>query len=206
MEIIERVVKNNLIGFEVIKETDTGCLVENITEPSEEQFDNIFSKIILNIEHLFDVADDILQGEKREFENTERQIQAFDNFCRRVISKNNKKSMQLVWTFHSELIHAQRELYHMLVFLSKNKGKSDARILHLLDRSKKIFGLLKKAYYEKDMELLEQIHDLEKKVLYKEGYEELKKNSETIIVHHLLNSIRSFYLASSPLFGLLVTA
>ena len=202
LEIIQNTIKNNLIGFEIIKRTEKSCEIENITEPSKEQFDNIFSKIFLNIDELFEISENMLQGKKQEFETTEQKIQQFDNFCRRVIAKNDLyEQYQLRWAFHAELIHAQREIYHMLRCLENSKIKEDKCISLLLTECRKIFEILKQAYKEKNISLLEKIHDLEKEIIYKSGYSALNKSKNTIVVHHLINSIRGFYLASSPLIG-----
>lgn len=204
LKTVQEVLDKNLIGFEIIKKINNGCEIENITEPSAEQFDNIFSKIFLNIDELFISAEQILSGKKQDFEDTERKIQQFDNFCRRVIMKSNsQEKAQLRWAFHSELIHGQREIYHMLRFLSTNKRKKEKNTVLLFQECKKIFGLLKKTYLTKDEKLIEKIHEDEKKIVYKKGYSLIKSNS--IEIHHILSAIRNFYLASSPLSGLLIS-
>jgi len=201
--IIGDVIKHNLIGFEIIKKTSEFCIIENITEPSKEQFESIFSKVFLNIEELFEVSEAMLSGRKEYFRETELNIQKFDNFCRRIIAKYNLlEEYGLRWMFHSELIHAQRELYHMLCYLEKKNEKVSKDVFNLLNESKKMFEMLKKAYNEKSITDLEDIHSLEKELIYKNGYELLKKGKNNIVIHHIINSIRFFYLASSPLIGI----
>ncbi len=201
LSTIQNIVNQRLIGFEIIGKTDKNCQIENITEPSKEQFDNIFSKIVLNIDELFIIVENMLQGKEQEFEEIEQKIQQYDNFCRRVIAKNDIYDMyQLKWAFHAELIHGQRELYLLLKYLEKNKIKVNKSTLDLLEECKKVFEILKQAYKEKNIEKLEKIHDLEKKLLYKKGYSSFKK-SNPIIIHHLMNVIRNFYLSTSPLIG-----
>ena len=204
-EIIKETINKNLLGFEIIKKRDNSCEIENVTEPAKEQFDNIFSKIFLNIEELFRLTNLEFQGKKQEFHEIERKIQQFDNFCKRVISKFDIFSdSHLRWSFHVELIHAQRELYHMLKYLSKNRNriKVEKQVHELLEKCEKVFEMLKKAYYEKDILLLEKIHEIEKRFVYKNGYELIIKNKNKILTHHLIGSIRNFYLASSPLMGM----
>lgn len=202
-EIIQEVVHNNLLGFEIIRKKDNSCDIENITEPSQEQFDNIFNKIMLNIEELFNLVKLEFNGEKSNYYDVEQKIQQFDNFCKRVITKYSLfDNYQLRWSFHVELIHAQRELYHMLKYLDKNKVKIDPSILNLLEECRKLFEDLRKAYSEKNIVLLEKIHEAEKKLVYKEGYVLLNKTKNPVVAHHILSAIRNFYLASSPLIGL----
>jgi len=203
--VIKEVVDKNLLGFEIIGKTSNGCEIENITEPSREQFDNIFSKVLLNIEEIFVISEDMLKGKKGEFEDIERKIQQFDNFCRRVLSKGNHSDLHpLYWAFHSELIHAQRELYLMLRYLSKNKVKADEQDLDLLSDAHKIFGVLKNAYLKKSILLLEKIHEMEKELIYKNAYSILEKPKNNVPTYHIALATRKFYLANSPLMGILI--
>jgi flagellar motor component MotA len=108
----------------------------------------------------------------------------------------------LRWTFQTELVHAQRELYFGLKVLNKVK-KPSKELKKILGDCKRVFELVKKAYAEKNIGVLEKIHELNNS-LEKEGYETLKKSSseERIIVHHILSSLRNFYVITSPLMGL----
>jgi len=202
LPIIRDVVEHYIIGFEIINKTENHCILENITEPSKDQFDNILSKMLINIDDLFIIAESWLNGKKEDFLEVEQKIKQFDNFCRRIISKHgfdDKANLQLA--FHVELIHAQREIYHMLRYMDKNKIKTGSAEMDALVECKKLFDVLKQAYLKKDISLLEKIHDLEKDIIYKKGYNSIKK-SHPIVMHHLLSSARGFYLASSPLVGL----
>jgi len=199
LKIIEDVIENYLIGFEIIKKSQNSCIIENITEPSEDQFDNIFSKIIWSINDLFEITEAMLKKEKRDFTKIEEKIKQFDNLCRRIISKKGiDEKLQLQLAFHSELIHAQREIYHLLRYLGKNPVKTGKEELELLEECKQIFETLKQAYNRKDISLLEKIHGTEKEIIYKKGYNSFKK-ANPIIVHHLLSTARGLYLATSPL-------
>lgn len=200
MPIIEDVVEHYLVGFEIIKKTEDSFQIENITEPSEEHFSNIFSKMILNMGDQFDIAESFFKGEKREFLSVERKIKQFDNFCRRIIAKKGMtEEHQLQIAFHNELIHAQREIYHLLKYLSNNRVKIGKLELELLLECKKLFNIIREAHEKKSLVHLENIHDLEKEIIYKRGYNLMKKTPDPIIVHHLLAVARGFYLASSPL-------
>ena len=203
-EIIENLVENNLIGFEVISSDDSSCVIENITEPSKEQFNNIFSKILLNIDALFEFSEKTLSGEKEVFkkiEKTEKQITALDNFCRRVMVKDQGfTNAQLHWSFHTALTHGQRDLYNLLEHLNKNKIKPDPETLKLLKNCKDLYTLIKQAYLKKDPSVLEKIHETHNK----QNLSLLTKSSNPVIAYYLLSSIRNFYLSYSPLSGILI--
>jgi phosphate uptake regulator len=207
LDTIKDVVEHNLVGFEISKNENNKILIENITEPSADQFNNIFSKIFMNIDELFIIAEKMMLGQKNQsYRDVELKIQQFDNFCRRIITKKNLHEEYLLqWVFHSELIHAQRYIYLMLDYLNKNKVKPDKQEAKLIEEAKKIFDTLKEAYYKKDISLLEKIHDLNKEMVYKHCYNAMENGKEVIINHNLTCAIRGFYLASSPLIGLFMS-
>ncbi len=202
IETIQNTVRDDLVGFEIVRKTENRCEIENVTEPSKDQFDSILSKIFVNIKDLLKVTEDMLQGKRHEFEGIEKRIQQYDNFCRRVVAKTNLfDQYQLRWAFHAELMHAQREIYLLLKYLKKNKPKTDKHILFLLENCKNMFDLLRKGYEEKNTSLLEKMQDIEKNMSYKRIHSILRKTGGRIEAHHLISAIKKFYLASSPLIG-----
>lgn len=207
LKIIQNVVKTRLIGFEIIKHDDKSCTIENITEPSKEHFENIFSKVWLNITDLFSLAESALKGKKNsDFNEIEERIQQFDNFCLRVVIKTRPMEYsELEWAFHTHLIHAQRELFLMLRYLTK-KGGAHQHAADLLHECKHLFDLLQEGYHKRDIKHLERIHEKEKTLIYKEGYSSLAKAKDAVLVYHVMAAARNFYLASSPLIGLLISS
>lgn len=207
-EILSKTIKTRLIGFDIINKEANVCVVENITEPSEDQFDNILSKVFLSIDSLFEVTENRMNGKKVEenFEDIEERFMKYDNFCRRIISKR-KLTMgkaEFFWAFLHLVDHGQRELYHM------NKGLKNVKVSEktkeLFKGCREMFTLVRKAYYEKSLEIVSKIHLLDKELIYKKGYKalELSKGKESIILYHLIASIRKFFQTNSPLSGLIL--
>ena len=208
-KIILNVIRTYLIGFDITKKEETTCQIENITEPSEEQFDTVFKKILYTISLLLDGTEARLRGTSKfeEYADMVLSIHRYDNFCRRVLSKNNPygEDSKLFWSFSGILIHGQRELYHLNTFLDMNKVQF--KDFSFLNGLKTIFNLLRDGYIKKDIVALEDLHKLEKKLIYKDFYSLIQKNKkENIVLYHLAVSLKNFYLASSPLMGLLVSS
>ena len=205
LKSIKILVEKNLLGFEVTNKESNKCVIESITEPALDQFDNIFSKVFMNIEEMFEVGENILKGERQEFEDLNRKILQLDNFCKRVLVKNSLfENNFLQWNFHSSLIHASRELYHLFKYLSNSNFKASKIELELLGKVKEVFEIIREAYSKKDLSLLEGVHKIEKLLSYKDGYSALKKTKDPIVVNHILVSAKHFYLANSPLMGILI--
>jgi phosphate uptake regulator len=205
--ILEDVIRKRLIGFDIVKKEKNKCIVENITEPSPDQFDNILSKVFLNISSLFEITRQRFNGKKPEenFEEVEARIMQYDNFCRRVISKRHiiDKKSEFFWAFLHLIDHGQREIYHLNRLSSL---KVSQKTKELLDDCEKMFNLIQESYAKKDIFILTTVHGLDNEAFYKKGYSLLEKTKgkETIIVYHLMASLRKFFQTNSPLTGLLI--
>jgi phosphate uptake regulator len=204
--MVQTVVKKDLIGFDIIKREKEYCIIENITEPSGEQFENIIQKIFYNISELFNITEERLKGKKplTEYTEIEERIKQYDNFCRRVIIKQNvSNKSELLWSFLTLIVHGQREIYHLNKYLDKNKvtGVSDT-----LKDARNVFEHVMDAYLKKSVDLLEEVHEFEKKAIYDRAYKVMvnKKGHSVVVEYHVASSLRTFYLASSPLIGILL--
>jgi phosphate uptake regulator len=210
-KILQKTVKTKLIGFDVIKKEANYCVVENITEPSYDQFDNLLRKMFMNIEELFEITAGKLGikevNEADDFEEVEERILKYDNFCRRAITKRKliDQKSEFFWTFLAIVIHGNRELYHLNKLIVK-KVKVSSKTVYLFEKAHEIFVIIEKAYFDKNISLLAKIHEMEKDVVYNKGYGVLKdKNSnDSVFAFHLMSCARHFYLANSPLAGLIV--
>jgi phosphate uptake regulator len=204
---IVNTLKNYLIGFEIVKKEKNYCIVENITEPSEDQFNILIKKILYNVSLMINNTEDRLKNNTKfeDYKNIDLKAKQYQNFCKRVVAKKNPigNNAPLFWTFLGILIHGQRELYHLNKFLDDNKVKT--KNYELLNKLKQIFNLLSEGYIKKDMTKLETIHELEKQAIYNDLYKQIQTNKkENIISYHLALAVKNFYLAASPLMGLLL--
>jgi phosphate uptake regulator len=210
LEIIKDTVNRFLLGYDIIKTKKDYCIIESITDPSPEQFDTLMRKIFFNTKEVIESTKQRLKGAKSavDYEEIALRIYQYDSFCRRVVAKKQKdiKEPHLFWTFQTLLVHGQRELYHLNRFLDKNKVNVSKQTLGLMDDLEGIFELLMEGFIKKKVGNFEEIHKREKNLTYVKSYSLLinKKGKEEIAVHHIMSSIRNFYLASSPLIGMLL--
>ncbi len=208
--VLNEVVKTRLLGFEIVKKSKDYCLVENITEPSLDQFDTIVHKIFFNISELLEITKRRMNRES-EFDNfweVEERIQKYDNFCRRVISKRkfSHKHPEFLWSFLSLINHGQREIY-LLNKILDGKVSISLKTKDFLGEAIQFFTILKEAYLESDLVRLTKLHSQEKILIYKKAYNLLQhqKGLDNVFVYHIAASIRRFYQANSPLSGLLMS-
>ncbi|MFT4303048.1 MAG: AbrB/MazE/SpoVT family DNA-binding domain-containing protein [Candidatus Woesearchaeota archaeon] len=204
--------KDYIIGFDVTEKKDGCCIIENITEPAADQFDNILNKIFYNITELFLVVDKIFTTSSNysiylnECNMIEERIQKYDNFCRRSIAKQKNKieNSEFLWGMLVSLNHAQRKLWHSCHICKDIKLSSN--IFELLNGISSLYENIKKAFLEKDMSALSKVHHAEKKLIRELGYKILEKSKgkEGVIVFYLLMAAREFYQTNSSLSGLLM--
>lgn len=204
-KILKEIIKTRLLGFDIIKKETGYCIVENISEPSTDQFDNILRKFFANISELIEITKKRLDNSKEDYDykELEETIQKYDNFCRRVIINKRIKNSELLWTFLTLILHGQRELFLLNENLNNIKVSNETKLL--LNDLTKLFEIIKKGYQEKNIEILSKTPNLMHEV-YKKSYKllENKKGKENIIIYHLTVSLRIFYQSYSPLSGLII--
>ncbi|MCU0642265.1 MAG: hypothetical protein MUF61_01640 [archaeon] len=211
-KILEDTVKNNLIGFEVIKKEAKSCIIENVTEPSLDQFENLLKKMFLSIHDIFEITKVRLEKpdsrEIEDFEEVSIRTQKYDNFCRRCISKQSNlvDNSEFFWMYLSMIFHGQRELFHLNRIIDKKTRVHD-KTKKILAECYELFKLAEKAYFEKNTELLGKMHDIEQQILRQKAHMHFahgKDEKEHAIIHYLLSASRKFFQSNSPLAGLLL--
>ena len=207
--LLQKTLSTRLIGFEIIKREKNHCIVENVTEPSGDQFDNILRKQFLTIREGIGLVRNRLEGKKDfNFDDAIEEIAArthkYDNFCRRsLIKQQTKNHPEMLWAFLSHIQHGFREIYFLNSII---KDKADERVLMLCNDALKTISLIEEMYFERKVENMIELHKIERSLVHDKVVQLLTSNSQGAYVHFLLNSIRTFYLANSPIFGYLISA
>lgn len=205
--IIQQVVNEYTLGLEITKKIQNSCRLENITEPSEKQFDILFSKIFDGVSLMIQDTENRLKDPSYHFDYEPQMIRThkYDNFCRRVMARQGLLGgkASFYWNFLSILVHCPRELYHLNKYLDKNKVKyANAK---LFEKFNELLMLIRGAYYNKDLTRIESLHELERDLIFKLIYSEIEKGGRNgAILFHLGASIRNLYLSNSPLIGIII--
>ena len=209
-KLLQNIIRTKLIGFEIVKKDSDSCVLENITEPSEEQFDNILSKIFLNSDELFEILERKMKSEKiaEDFYEFWELIKKYDAFCRRVVAKGKLYDIksEMLWSFITEFVNSLKELYYVNEILSKNKNlKISKETLELLREIKELTGKTINIYKEKNIDEIGKIQEIKNNLL-KKGHNMLitKRKEEDIIVHHLMSCVENLYQTSEVIYGLVL--
>lgn len=197
-----------LMGFEITSKSSTEVILENVAEPENTKYDVILKKIFLIIsDQIKSTITDLEQSKYNLEEITEDRIQTdkFILFCRRLINKNNIQNSQLEWELLTFLMHIEHTLYYFYEYANKNKIKIEKEIFSLLSELENYFELLRTAYYDKDLNAINRIHDLRKKYQFGIIQEKINsgKNKNNVLYSHLREIFRLIQVGTSPIYGII---
>ncbi len=182
---------NGLIGMEIIDHKKDSCIVKDLGEVSDKEFDNALRRIFFLIEGM---AEDNLQlmKEKNEaiFKNidiTDTTVDRFADYCLRVLNKKGYKQFRKTPVIYSvvlllEYIGDEYKRVSRHIFLSKRK--SSANGMEIFENTNKLLSLFHSVFYDfkkdKMIQLYEETEKLKKKISTNKLNEDEKE-----IAHHL---------------------
>ena len=211
LDIIREIVRETLLGFEIVREETDFCVVENIAEPSAEKFDIILRRLFLSIKQEGEELLEELQQQK--VPNLERQnsnkniVDNYTNFIRRLIIKNKIKGARdsyLLYYGISLLSLIHHGYFYLRKSISEHQRKAlSMEFLSLLKETNALFETYYQAFYRNDLDLADHVQ-ISKQHLMSKIYKSLlqKKGIENVALCHLAEIIRMIQMSSTTFFGL----
>ncbi|MBU1201014.1 MAG: phosphate uptake regulator PhoU [Nanoarchaeota archaeon] len=194
-DINERV--SNLLGFEIIDKGENYFVIKNVSDVLEEEFDTLLRRTFLIIIEIGKSSLDALKKDERdrleEIGHLEDMVDKFTDFCKRLLNKKGFKDFKktpYVYTIIRDLEKVGDFYKYICEYLSNNKDvKVDKETLLLLEQTNNFFELYYNLFYKFSKEKATEFHS-KKKSLLKQGYLLMeKRNSDVLIVHHLVSLI-----------------
>lgn len=195
-DMLAEIIQEHLLGFEMLTQKEKNYLIESVAEPSYDDFETIMQR-------QFHIILDIIRNiEGSDVQRHAVMIQKYDNFLKRCISKRffSPESGPFFWQLISNLTQISRQCYRLNKILLKKKKIFSTKEKEYLAEIEKMFALLQKSYFSKDLSHLMELHIIQHKLFYEIGPKLLQKNQEA---HYLMYLARLIYLANSPLTGYL---
>ena len=189
-------VKNSLLGFEVFSIKKHEYILESISTPTKDQFDQLLSKSIFTIGQLLDHLD------SEELLEEVHRVSRLDNYLKRCLSKKmmTAPAEGFLWQFISNLTQIARQCLHLYEHL---QGKPLPVFYQPQVKAlQQMFEKLKESYLARDTRELMQLHLQEQSLVY-EQRKKLLTSKDPILGHYFLSIARLIYLANSPLTGYL---
>jgi len=196
LKLLNEVVSDYFIGFEVFEKEKGPYVIEEVAEPNYDNFENILQKHFFLLHEIINSI-----GLELIFSHVVR-IQKYNNFLKRSLSKRiiTFDNVPFLWQFLSNLNLISRECYHLTNYLVKEKKPLSKKNKQTIEILKQMLLLLHKGYLRKDSKPLFDILKKEKEI-GREKYALLLKE-DSLINHYLINILRLIYLSASPLMGL----
>ncbi|HIG96506.1 TPA: AbrB/MazE/SpoVT family DNA-binding domain-containing protein [Candidatus Woesearchaeota archaeon] len=190
-----RVVKDNIIGFEVFTEKPGLYKIESVAEPSYDNFESIIHKLFFL---LFDVLENL---EDASLEEKVFRVQRYDNFLKRCLTKHIYTPVEsyFLWQFLSCLAEIARECYHYYQSLQKEKHKLTPTEKEYLQEVKRRLTLIQKVYLSNDMDPIFKVHTIRQA----EFFQNTNKKIFPLSAYFITSLVRLTELATSPLSGII---
>lgn len=208
--IVRNIVRENLLGFEVVDETAGRIIIENIAEPSKDKFDALFNKLFFiiktNAREILDDIENKVNSKLEKHTTTKNMFDVYTNLLRRLILKYNKsgnKESYLLFFAVSQLSYIQHAMFYLYKDYSKKKNpRVDSKVFEFMKEYCDLLDLLYSVYAKKK---IDAAHEIGMKYLhFKDEMIEFldSKSGYKSIVHHLITGLRHVHLSTTVVFGL----
>lgn len=209
---IKSIIAEDILGFEIITQSQGATVIESLTEPSIDHFDNLINKHFFILKEIAALTRSVIsKRDKAVFQQINELVLKLNqhaNFLRRCISKKlfSNRVAPSYWLFLSNLALVSREFKLISDYAAKNKIKLNSDVSLLLSAIDKLIDTLHNLYLKKDLKLMQDIFMLQDKYSFGCGEKMLdsKKANHKTAIHYLINIIRQLYHASSPL-GIIIS-
>ena len=182
---------NGLIGMEIIDHKRDFCVVKDLGEITDKEFDNAFRRIFFLIEGMGEDNMQLLKERKeslfKAIDITDTTVDRFCDYCLRVLNKKsykNFKKTSVMYSFVLLLEYIGDEYKRVSRHIFNLKNKENHQLRTLFEDTNKLFSLFSSLFYnfkkEKMIQLYEDTEKLKVKIKKSKFSDEEKE-----IVHHL---------------------
>jgi len=200
----------NLMGYQIIEQSDKNCLIKNLSPVAEEEFDSLLRRIFLLLKSMFSfLLDDLSKNTVDNLESvkaTSKNITKFAYYCRRIIIKkplfNDYESTRIyiLITRLNTCSHSIIYLYDNLV--KENRLNIDRETLEFSRKTSDYFLLFYELYYSRKLKDLPKISTLHDEMINEMMPSLLRKNKNPIIIHYMAQIVRDIARNGGILFTL----
>jgi len=189
---------DELLGFEIVNQTEGSCILKNIAPGLDTEFDSILRRIFLmNLSMAKDSYDSVVKGDLERLDDImklESTNNKLTNFCERMLNKKGYKDYKRVNIIYLIIVNLERiadEFRDLCDYIHKNQEmKISKDTLAVYKGCVELFDLFYQLFYN---------YDLEKMFKMKEKRIELetrafglitKKKDDTVTLHYMIAIIQ----------------
>ncbi len=199
LEIIQSTIQEGLMGYAIIEQSGNRCLVRNLSQDLESEFDPTLRRVFLVIQSMAESSFEAIKNNNfeklKDIKVLEVTVNKLTNFCERILNTKGFKDYKkttfmyvIVWSIES----IGDEYYHLAEFLSKNadaKTKISKEAVTLYNDVNGMFSEFYKAFYSGDKDKLVAINEVRQKVEKKIRDLYKNKNDKEIVLLEYLGNI-----------------
>lgn len=211
LDFIEKIVKEKLLGYDITEIKDNICIIENLTEPSENKFDTILRKIFLHTKQEAKTVQTLIEQnnfeEIKQREKIKKYIDEYTNFCRRLIFKNkilNDKTASNMLVIISKLSQISHNYYYLYKELEQNIKLNKQEIKYFNQTNQFLEQYYESFYSKKHQKIAELLH----KIKHSKENDFLNlikdKNSNHLTIHYLKTIQREIEMSLTNLLGIIL--
>jgi len=194
------------LGFEITEKSARSCVVENISEPTEEKYEVMLKKIFfINNEMIEVILNDFENGDFKNSGEIDEMKKLQDKlilFCRRlVIADKYDKHQVLSWELLTFLMHISHSLSYFYSYAEKHKIKKDNGLIKMLKALGEYFELYRAAFYQEDIRSVHRINTLKKKYQFGQCLDMIERahGKRAVAYCYLKDVFRLIQIGTSPI-------
>ena len=205
IKVIQEIIDKSLMGFEITQIKENSCVIESISEPSEEKSDVILRRVFLIIKASLGSISGYINNHAKidinELDKNTIKVDQYSYFCRRNISKTHySEKSYFQWMIYSYLVLIQHSASRMASSILENK-KPSKHFGKIFSEAFSMFNNFYEGYFEKDLKKLAVIDSKGEELLYQRVYPLFNNNKDGVALYHLAELIRLVYITTSPTIG-----
>ena len=206
---VRKITEELLLGFELTEKGDDFCVLESISEPTEQKYDLLLKRSFLLIKDTIElIINDFGKYEQvKESYSLMIQQEKFVLFCRRILNREKYIKNSLVsWELLTHLMHIEHALYYMYEYAVKKKIKKDFDIIRTMINLRDQFDLLYGAYHKKDLKNIHHNFNARKEYCFVTCFDNIEKfkGSKSGLFAHLRGVFRWVNATNSPVMSILL--
>jgi phosphate uptake regulator len=195
-QMIQRAVKNHLLGFIIMEQGKNRCLLKCVSKELKEEFDKSLRRAFLVTLSLAESSLEMIRNndydslnELKALETTNNQL---TNFCERLLNRdfNGEEKTTFKYVIVWQLEKIADEYNEILKLIIKNKVKQVSKdIIKLYEETNRILRRFYEIYYKIDLNRLQELFMEKRKIEESVHKNRIKSSLELMMVLHLLRIV-----------------
>jgi phosphate uptake regulator len=151
----------NLLGYEIVDQSESSCVVKNLTETLDKEFDTLFRKSLQMFNLMLRyIHEDFVSGKLQHVSEVNElcdNIDKFSNFCRRIINEQ-KIDAELATSYYLIIVRVNTMAKRIrFTYSSLKVAKIDSKVIGLMDEFCRMNELYLSIFYKEKIESIDKM-------------------------------------------------